>query len=172
LTRALFLVIAASLLVACEQDVVFNQDFSINILHPGPKWPKVKKLAPVELEVYKRFGKPDAFRVWWTPAGEIKTRTDLNDAFKKQKPKNLPPLSWIYLSTGKEVRFRITTYEGLPITDQVRLVLKYGDPEDVKDLGNGITQWMFFSAGKIFKMREGKIFEEKDFPAMGKYLKN
>lgn len=165
--------VASILLTACkkDQDFAFKQDFSINLFYPGPKWPDRKKLKPVERDVYERYGRPAAFRILWPPSGDIRRRSDLEDAFAKA-PKIIPPYSWVYPSLGKEIVFRGQAYEELPLTDKVRLVLRYGDPEDVKELSSGVEQWTYYSAGKIYKIRSGRIIEEKEFPAMGRFIKN
>lgn len=162
---------AMLILTACEQDVVIDPKFSVNVFSPGPKWPNVKKLKPVEREVFEKYGKPDRFRVWWNPTGELRTRFDVEQEFRRAKPKDLPPYSWIYLSSGIEVRLTASGYQEQPVTDQVRLMTQYGDPEDVKELKNGLTQWMYYSVGKLYKFGNGMIVEEKEFPAMGSFHK-
>jgi hypothetical protein len=160
-------------LAACknDQDFTFKQDFTVNFFYPGPKWPNVKKMTKVEQEVYQRFGRPAAFRILWPPNGDIRLRSELEDAFAK-KPKVMPAYSWVYPALGKEIIFRGDAYEEQPLTDKVRLVLKYGDPEDVKDLSSGVVQWTYYSAGKMIKLRQGRIVEVKEFPAMGRFIKN
>ena len=60
-----------------------------------------------------------------------------------------------------------------PLSDQVRLIIKYGDPEEVKASEYGGSQWMYFSAGKLYKFSPaGRIIEEKTFPGMGTYIKS
>ncbi|MGC8841421.1 MAG: hypothetical protein ACP5QZ_08215 [Candidatus Sumerlaeaceae bacterium] len=173
-TSKLVIVLLAGmlLLAGCkDQDFSFKPDFSVNLFFPGPKWPNTKKLTKVESDVYERYGRPAAFRVLWPPNGDIKLRSELEDVFAKQ-PKVLPPYSWVYPSLGKEIVFRGQAYEERPLSDKVRLILKYGDPEDVKELSSGVVQWTYYSAGKMLKLREGRIVEEKEFPAMGRFLKN
>lgn len=173
LLRIVALLAAALFLAACEQDIVINADFSVNIFHPGPKWPKVKKLKPAEREVYERYGKPDGFKVYWDSTGKLRTRIDAQKEFEeKQKAKQLPNYSWVYLGKGIEVKFNGNTPQEVPITDETRIIFKYGDPEDVKQLYSGVTQWMFYGAGKLYKFApNGRVVEEKDFPAMGKFQK-
>lgn len=170
--RGLCLLGFAALTIACkDQDLVFKPDFSINLFYPGPKWPNEKKLTKVERDVYERYGKPQAFRVLWPPNGDIRQRSDLEEAFAKQ-PKVMPPYSWVYPQQGIEIVFRGQGYEEQPLSDKVRLVLKYGDPEDVKDLSGGVIQWTYYSAGKMIKLRGGRIVEVKEFPPMGRFIKN
>ncbi|MCX7626399.1 MAG: hypothetical protein N2Z21_09340 [Candidatus Sumerlaeaceae bacterium] len=169
-----FLVLLGLLILATackDQDLVFKPDFSINLFYPGPKWPNVKKLGKVEQDVYQRYGKPQAFRVLWPPNGDIRQRSDLEEAFAKQ-PKVIPPYSWVYPQQGIEIVFRGQGYEEQPLSDKVRLVLKYGDPEDVKELSSGIVQWTYYSVGKMIKLRAGRVVEVKEFPPMGRFIKN
>jgi hypothetical protein len=165
------LCIAFLIFSGCKEDLVMNEEFSINMIQPGPKWPNVKKLTSAQKEVYERNGRPDHFRVWWLPNGEIRTRGELHGVMKDTKPSKLPPHSWVYLRKGKEILFRGNNYEELPINDEVRTLAKFGDPEDMKMLDSGLTQWQYFGAGKLFKFSRGKIVEQKDFPAMGQFIK-
>jgi hypothetical protein len=128
--------------------------------------------TPAEREVYARYGRPDHFRAWWDPSGTVKQRIEILPRLKEvQKGKNLPPYSWIYLRQGVEVLFAGQSYEEQPLTDQIRILTRYGDPEDSKTLEGGVTQWMYFGAGKLYKFVRGQVVEEKEFPAMGNYIK-
>ena len=171
--RGLAFVICALAVVACDKDLfTFDPEFSVNLFRPGKKWPKEDKFTPAEREVYARYGKPDFFRAWWDPSGSVKQRIELISRLKEvQKGKNLPPYSWIYLNRGVEVIFAAQSYEEQPLADQIRMLARYGDPEDVKTLDGGITQWMYFGAGKLYKFSRGRVIEEKEFPAMGNYIK-
>lgn len=169
---ALAVTLGLTVLSACDdQDYVINQEFSVNLFQPGPKWPKVKKLKPLEKEVYEKYGKPDHFRIWWTPSGQPKQRLDLEKQFSQKSIKQVPKYSWVYLQQGKEIVFGATNYQEVSLTDQVRILTEYGDPEDVKELSGGITQWMFYGAGKLYKFVNGRIVEQKELPAMGRFLK-
>lgn len=170
LLQIICVVVALLGLAACDQDLEINQEFSVNVFKPGPTWPNVKKLPPEQKEAYERYGKPDCFHVYWTPDGAIKTKEDLRKELKGGKPKTIPPYSWIYLKLNKEVTFKNGMASELPLTDQIRIIAQNGDPEDVRE-DSGVTQWMFYSTGKIYKFSKGRVFETKEFPAMGKYLK-
>ncbi|MCX7717618.1 MAG: hypothetical protein N2111_04340 [Candidatus Sumerlaeaceae bacterium] len=171
--RVLSLVLCAFAFAACEKDMFsFDPDFSVNLFRPGKKWPDEKKFTPAEREVYARYGRPDHFRAWWDPSGTVKQRIEILPRLKEvQKGKNLPPYSWIYLRQGVEVLFAGHSYEEQPLTDQIRILTRYGDPEDSKTLEGGVTQWMYFGAGKLFKFARGRVIEEREFPAMGNYIK-
>lgn len=167
-----FLVLFSFLILpGCDQDVVLNLEHSINIFHPGPKWPNVKKFSPTEREVYQRFGKPDCFRVLYDRKGSIKLRHDLEKELNGKKPKKLPPYTWVYLNRDKEVFFEGQTFVEKPIADTTRIVIDNGDPEDVREVTPGIVQWMFFSTGKLYKISNDRVIEQKEFQAMGRYLK-
>jgi len=174
-TARLVAVVAAALigLTACKKDegFVFKPEFTVNLFYPGPKWPNQKKLSKAEREVLQRYGRPAAFRILWSPAGEIRMRSELEDASLKQ-PKVMPAYSWVYPGLNKEIVFTQGTYQERQLSDKIRLILRYGDPEDVKDLSSGIEQWTYYGVGKMIKLREGHIVEEKQFPAMGRFLKN
>jgi hypothetical protein len=169
--RPVVCVFALALLCACDQDLAINPEFSVNLFAPGPKWPNERKLTPAQKEVYKRYGRPDNFRVFWNPHGTLLNRLEVGKQLEKMKPSQLPPYSWIFLKNGKEIVFGGSGYEERPLTDQVRTLVRYGDPEDVKELQNGVTEWMYFSVGKQYKFHDGALVEEKDFPALGRFEK-
>lgn len=173
LASVLFISLGMLILPACDQDLVLNLRHSINIFHAGPKWPNVKKLTPAQQRVYQTMGKPDCFRVYYNSVGEIKIRQILEKELNGKKPDQLPPYSWVYLKDNKEVVFTDNeNYTERPLNDAIHLVIKYGDPEDVKFLFNGeITQWTFYSVGKIYNLKNNTIVDTKEFPPMGKYRK-
>lgn len=164
--------ICFGLLSACDQDIEINQAFSVNIFKPGPTWPNVKKLPAEQKQMFEKYGKPDCFHVYWNSDGTITPRASLEKQMNGKKPKTVPPFSWIYLKLNKEIVFsRNGKPVEQPVPDEVRVVAENGDPEDVRDDIPGVKQWMFYSTGKIYKFSRGHIIEQKDFPAMGKYLK-
>lgn len=159
-------------LAGCEEDVLFKPDFSVNLLEPGPKWPKKKKnLTAHQQEIFDKYGRPDHLRIQWNPEGRIMVREQLKVALKDKKPQTLPPCSWVYTRRNMEVVFDPEGPREVPITDEIRLVLRHGDPEDVKPLPGGVSQWSFYGAGRMYRMVSGRIVEEKEFPAMGSFRK-
>lgn len=153
------------------QSYTFNWDKTINFIQPGDKWPVEKLLTEQEKQVYQQLGKPDLFRVFWDPRGEIRMRSTIEQEWGKKGPKNFPPLSWVYLQRNQEVVFENGTYKTQPLTELHLIVIKYGDPENVKDIGNGVTQWMYYSVGKQYTIAGDKVVGTKDFPAMGSWHK-
>lgn len=173
--RPLMLILAALVALAgCDKDLfLIDPNYSVNIFKPGPKWPNEKKMLPVEREVYAKYGKPDGFRAMWTPEGKIMQGIEISERLKEvRKGKNLPPFTWMYINAGREIHFAGSGFTEHPINDQLRLVFRYGDPEDVKTQENGIVQWMFYGVGKLYKFYNGRVVEEKEFPAMGAYPKS
>lgn len=169
------LAVLASLLflASCEDDIKIDPKFSVNIVTPGPKWPNIKNLTPAQKEIYDKYGKPDAFRLIWNPSGRFMQQSDLAQMLGNKKPSKLPPYTWIYQQRGIQVSFQSSQPAETPVNDQLRLVLKYGDPENVKETAEGIMQWQFYSVGYMYKFsRDGMIIEESKFPAMGKFMKN
>lgn len=162
---------AALSLAACDQDLVIDPEFSVNVFNPGPKYPNVKKLTTPQKEVFEKHGKPDHFKVQWDKRGTLKTRAEVEPLLARAKPKNLPPYNWIYLDKNLEISFTENSYEELPLSDMTRMLTKHGDPEDVKELHAGIIQWMYFSVGKQYKFNQGRLVETKEFPALGKFQK-
>lgn len=172
LGRLLAITLAALLLAGCEEDIAFKPEYSINLVQPGPKWPNKKKLGPAQKDILERHGRPSHLRLLWNSNGQIAIKSELQNATRGKKPKTLPPLAWVYPEKNLEVTF---SPDGTPqerlLTDEVRLVIEHGDPEDVKRLPGGITQWTFYGDGRMYKLSQGRIVEQKEFPAMGRYLK-
>ncbi len=173
--RLMLLVLAMGVLAlsACDQDFTFDESRSINVFYPGPKFPNYKKLSKVQQKAIDELGKPEAFRLLWSADGKIKVRNDLMQQFQGKRPKlkDLPPHSWLYTEKNQEVVFSGETWKVRPISEPLKLVMDYGDPEDVQAMNDGITQWTFFSVGKMYKIYNEKVIETKEFPAMGRYLK-
>lgn len=154
-----------------QQSFAFNWAKTINFIQPGEKWPVEKFLTEQEKQVYQQLGKPDMFRVFWDTRGEIRVRETVEQEWGKKGPKSFPPLSWVYLQRNEEVIFANGSYFTQPLSETTLLVVKYGDPENVKDIGNGVTQWMYYGVGKQFVISGNKVISTKDFPAMGSWHK-
>ncbi len=154
-----------------QQPYVFNFDQTINIYQPGEKWPVEKLLTPVEKQVISQFGKPDCFRILWDSQGKIKVRSALEQEWKSKGPNKLPPASWVYLQRNEEIIFVNNSYRAQPLTETVHLVLKMGDPELVKNISSEVTQWTYYSTGKLFTISDDKVVDTKEFPAMGSFHK-
>jgi hypothetical protein len=159
------------LLGGCDQDIELDPDWSVNLFKPGPKWPNVKKLTVPQKEIYQKYGKPDCFHVFWTPDGALKRRIDLEKMFDKQKPKTVPAHSWVYSHLNKEVLFQGSSYTERPIPQTLKIIVENGDPEDVQILYDGIIQWQFFSTGKLYKIKNDRVIDLKEFTPMGKFVK-
>jgi len=154
-----------------EQPYVYNFRHTVNIFEPGPKWPVEKLFTPVEKQVYDQFGKPDCFRLFYDSKGEIKVRSVLQQEWKGKDLKSLPPFSWVYLQRGEEIVFTNNSFKPQPLSDVVKVVISSGDPESVKDIGNGLITWTYYSTGKIYTISGDKIVATKDFPPMGSFHK-
>lgn len=156
----------------CAEDIVLQTDNSLNLATPGPKWPKKKKdFTKAQKEVFEKHGKPEMFRMVWNPDHRIATRDELQRRPDAKEMKKLPPLTWVYTSRNMEIVFEGTErFSERPLTDEIKLVLKYGDPEDAKTEA-GVTQWTFYSVGRMYKLLNGRIIQQKEFPAMGGFMK-
>lgn len=154
-----------------EQPFIFNFDFTINFFQPDPKWPVEKLLKPAEKEVLEKLGRPDAFRILYDPEGNIKIRRSLELEYKAKKPKEIPNYSWVYMQRNEEIIFSGNGYYSKPLTDAIRLVLKYGDPENTKQLPDEMVEWTYYSTGKIYRIYKDKVIDVKEFPAMGSFHK-
>jgi hypothetical protein len=158
-----------------EAGVNFNPDFSINLMAIGEKWPPKKgktKLKDNQQAAFEKFGRPDFLRILWNRQGTIMIRDQFNAA-DKARMKKAPTMesSWVYLNRGVEVIFTPQGTVERRINDEVRLIARMGDPEAVRTVGNGMTEWTFYSTGRIIKMLNGQIVETREFPAMSGFMK-
>lgn len=154
-----------------QQPYTLNFDQTINFFAPGQKWPIEKLFSPVEKQVYQQYGKPDLFRFVWSRDGSMKMREALTLQWTKDKLEEMPPFNWVYLKRNQEIKFTGNTFEVQPLTETMHLVIKYGDPEHVRDIGSGVVQWTYYSIGKIYTISNDKIVGERSFPAMGSFHK-
>lgn len=154
-----------------QQPFVFNFDYTVNFFQAGEKWPYEKLFTPAEKQVYAQLGKPDCFRMLWDRTGKIKVRSVVEQEWKVKGPKEIPAYTWVYVQRNEEIVFSNNTFYTQPLTDLVTLVMKSGDPENVRDMGNGLTQWTYYSTGKMYTIAGDKIVGTKEFPAMGSFHK-
>jgi hypothetical protein len=153
-----------------QQPYEFNFDQTINFAQPSAKWPVVKLLTPVEKQALEQNGRPDCFRMLWNPDGTIAVRGVVEQEWRSKNMK-LPALTWVYVQRKEELVFSGNQVRVNPLSELALLVLKSGDPENVKDIGNGVTQWTYYSTGKIYTIAGDRIVDTKTFPAMGSFHK-
>lgn len=156
---------------AKTQPYELNFDQTINFFQPGAKWPIERLFSPVEKQVYEQYGRPDLFRFLWSPTGELKMREAVRLEWTRDKLKTMPSHTWVYVQRNEEVVFSGNTVTTRPLTETMHLIIKYGDPENVKQIGNGVTQWTYYSVGKIYTIAADRVVSTQDFPAMGSYHK-
>lgn len=154
-----------------KQPVEFNFDKTINFAQPGEKWPVAKLLSPMEKQVIERYGRPDYFRLMWNGDETIATRGVVEQEWRDKNMK-LPKLSWVYVQRNEELMFVGNEVRTAPLTDVMHLVIKSGDPENVREIADGVTQWTYYSTGNIYTIAGNKtIVDTKTFPAMGTFHK-
>lgn len=156
---------------AKQQPYELNFEQTINFFRPGAKWPVQKLLTPAEKQVLEQYGRPDMFRLLWTNTGELKMREMVQLEWTRNKLKTFPPFTWVYLRRNEEIVFTPNGFQAEPLTEIMHIVIKYGDPENVKDIGNGVSQWTYYSVGKMYTIAGNKVVSTKEFPAMGSFHK-
>jgi hypothetical protein len=162
-------------LIGCAHtgQLALNPSFSVNVAAPSKSWPEEKKLTPAQREVLAKYGTPDYFHIWWTKQGGIQTYLKVD----RQIPRiHDYDLSWVYLDRNEDIIFKTDThYVALPISDQLRAVCDYGDPEDIKkDMSRDgvlVETWTYYTHGILLKFLDGKLGKRQEFPPMGTYIK-
>lgn len=156
---------------AKQQPYVFDFNTTINFIQPGLKWPVEKLLTPVEKQVLAQYGRPDMFRMLWSKDGSMKMRSVVELEWSRKNLKEIPPVTWVYTQRKEEVVFSGNSFHAQPLTEVMQIVIKNGDPENTRDIGNGVSQWTYYSTGKIYTIAGDRVVETKEFPAMGSFHK-
>jgi len=159
---------------SCPKKMSFSLDtkFSVNLVRPSPTWPKLEKLSLAQLEVYEKYGRPDYFRIWYNPRGEIVTAREAGPIIRAKRLGELPR-SWVYENKKIEVRFTSPSkYEELPLSDQLKVLCLRGDPQerDVQTLKGGIVResWTYFDVGEKYFFIDGHISKKQVFKGVGR----
>jgi hypothetical protein len=152
--------------------IKFDILFSVNVATPTKKWPNEKRLSPIQLSVYQERGVPDYFRFWWDNEGSVKTRLEVDEIIRKREHRDMKQ-SWIYVNDDIEVLFlNDFNFETQPLSDKVKIICKYGDPESTRvHEGSGTEVWQFYGDGKIFTFFEDKVIKEQTVPRLGRKIK-
>ncbi len=158
----------------CQKDLSVSMDtkFSVNLVRPSDSWPKLRDLSAAELEAYEKYGKPDFFRVWYNPRGEIATSREAGPVYRNRQVSKLP-LSWLYEKQGIEVRFESPTkFVEVPMSDQFRVLCERGDPQerDVLSSVQGMRResWTYWDVGEKYIFLDGKLQEKQVFTGVGR----
>ena len=158
-----------------EDEVIFNIDFSINVGKPRRKFPKVKKLVQSKREVYELYGRPDFVRLWWTEDGRIHQYLEVDRRMKDRKSFREIKRSWVYLENNIEYLFDSDeSFREIPLSEKIRTVCIYGDPENVKKMSDDETPlketWNYYSIGLILKFENDKIVGRQRHTPMGNVI--
>lgn len=165
--------------------------FSLNLIEVPQDWPIEKKdwpadpmLASAQQRIYEENGKPDFFQVMWKRDGRLMRTQEFeremlsrNEHDQKAflKSRSLADqFRWIYVDKKLVYNFKKKTPEKIDLTDDLKTVTIYGDPEDIKEStdanGDKMLIFTYFSEGKIYYYRNGKQYKEDDVtpvPGMG-----
>ena len=172
LVVALF-VAAVAMGAACRKDLALNMDakFSVNLVRPAVTWPRLDRLTPAELEVYDKYGKPDYFRLWYNPHGEISTSREAGPAIRRKLLGELPR-SWVYEEKKIEVQFRSPAkFEEVPFSDRMTVLCLRGDPDDrdVQTKENIILEsWTYYDVGEKYVFVGDRQVEKQVFKGVGR----
>lgn len=168
--RGLALILAVSLLSLgsmCKKKsdpgVGIDRKFSFNLAAPVATWPGDVELTPAQQDVLEEYGEPSYERIWFSPDGEVQRYVHVGDHFRN----NTWPLlkrSWIYMDIEREFEFTSrTNYKDYPLTEAIRTLCKYGDPQDIQQYdhnGKEIIRWQYYNRGRIYKFHtDGSMAE-------------
>lgn len=174
------------LLAACgkeKQKLAPDPKFSINVMETPEFWPREDKDWPKDEEkrlimegTYAEMGRPDFFRVIWTPDRRIMRQREMVEMLD-QKGRGLnkaPELEWIYLDKGKVVRFTRTEAQVRDLDERLISLCRLGDPNDVKVRrdpdGRNVEIYTYYNTGQILYFDQksgGRIREDQVAPTPG-----
>ncbi len=158
----------------CQKDLSVSMDtkFSVNLVRPSENWPNLRELSAAELAAYEKYGKPDFFRIWYNPRGEIATSREAGPVYRNRQVSKLP-LSWLYEKAGIEIRFESPTkFVEVPMSDQFRVLCERGDPQerDVLSPVQGMKResWTYWDVGEKYIFLDGRLQEKQVFTGVGR----
>lgn len=178
INRIILLSVAVIFLCGCfkKKFLILNPQFSVNLAVPTDNWPAESKLTPAQKAIFEQLGKPDYIRIWWDKEGRLKSYLNVDRAIEKKLYREAKQ-SWVYIRMEKEIVFiNENGYTTLPLSDKLKVLCKYGDPESVKidenkETGEKIEIWQYYSEGKIFKFLDEKLIKEQTLPRVGTKIK-
>ena len=159
-----------------DRKIYLDLNRSINVGRPGDDFPNVDKLPANKREAYEIYGTPDLVRFWWNEEDRIYNYLEV-DRTMKQKMYEVPH-SWIYVEEGIEAVFddEDDSWHEVPLSDKLRVVCQYGDPEAQKTMSRGDEgpvreNWNYFSRGLILKFEDDKLVGRQRHHPMGHFIK-
>ncbi|MDK2970974.1 MAG: hypothetical protein PWP23_729 [Candidatus Sumerlaeota bacterium] len=174
------LMVALALALACEKGpedkpVTLDPQFSVNVMAVPTFWPREDMDWPeephervVQENVYREYGRPDYFRNVHTFDRRIVLPIELEEGhvLAGRRPKALT--QWIYIDEGKVLTFDGGKFEESELTDEVRTVCTYGDPQDIKRFDRPEFEqvsYLYYDQGLEIVFIDGKKSREKRISA-------
>ncbi|MBN1515406.1 hypothetical protein JXA32_02440 [Candidatus Sumerlaeota bacterium] len=157
-----------------DYGIIWDPDTSINIVRPSSSWPGEFELTPAQQRLLEAHGQPSLERIWYDPAGEVKRYVEVRDQLDVKTPADFKR-SWIYLDLDKEYEFvSPTNYIAHPLTDKIKTLCRYGDPQD---FGDGKLQdvpfieWVYYNRGERYKFDEnGALLIKETFQPLHNFI--
>ncbi|NQU42995.1 hypothetical protein HQ520_06905 [bacterium] len=139
--------------------------FSVNVAMAQPGIPKDLERFPAnQRHVLEERGVPDFIHLRWVPGKDVVEEGRVYHMKTAHRGKLEPrDKSWIYLAKDLEVLFEgETEFREEPLSDKMRVICEYGDPQDIRYNSSGQTQivnWRYYSEGIIFRFQDEKLIE-------------
>lgn len=155
-----------------DKDIALDPTYSINVVAVPPFWPRDDRdwsdnptIAEIQKETWAREGNPDYLRTVYTHEDRIVHPTELSEGNVLVGRRSANLTEWVYLDEKKVIRFDGANVTESELTDPVRIVCLYGDPNDIKRFEKEAfteTQFFYINHGKIFVFVDGKLQEERN----------
>jgi hypothetical protein len=172
LGAAAFAVAALGALSGCGKEyVTFDPEYCSNLLLVDAEWPGPDPegtLTDAELAVYKELGRPDTMRFLFDRNGDIYQREPaMHELFAKGNDITLVEKAWIYSTRNLEVRFTGGAVERYPISEKLRILVKHGDPHEIKLLNEKREKWFYYDIGQFFTFEDETLVMTERAPRTG-----
>ncbi len=186
------LALAVGLLAGCgsrnrARIMVPDSSFSVNVVPTPSDWPDEARdwhadpvIAAQQQRVYETYGTPEYFRFLWRGDGEVVRQGDLFDMLARHRKdpakfiaERNPDMEWVYLDHGVTYRFTRSGPQRADLSDPIRIICQYGDPQEVKEHsgpdGARMLSYQYYNIGRIFYFRDGEKIREERQPPMSGY---
>jgi hypothetical protein len=152
--------------------------FSFNLAPVPPSFPgeDFAALTPNQQEVFLKYGKPDFIRFYWISDGTFITSSDLSGKGPTMEQTIAETKkTWIYTGRNeREVEFLSNGgYVEHPLTEKLRLIARYGDPNDKSppkrdDRGRVREYWQWIDHGMLIEFLDDQEVNRQHFTATGR----
>lgn len=172
--------IAAILLPACsrgpeKRPLEIDPVFSVNVIPVPDYWPREKldfpkddpRMRRLMREALAEHGRPDFLWMVQTYDRRPVHQAELRRPETMSARRSKSFLDWVYLEQRLVVSFEGGEIRELPLTDKIRTICLYGDPNEVRPFrtadGRNEPRWIYYAYGLEFAFSGHDLVGTFDF---------